>query len=148
MEARAGSATRRIGPLSVIAAVLVPLAAACGGSGSAGPEGGVSVADIQHEQYFYEGEYLGRTVTVTAAVSDVRGPRSFELSGGGYGEGTLLVVTSEPVEVEKGEVVRVTGTVGQFHISAPSEEVPYIQHDLYSKHETHSYLYDATVEGT
>lgn len=143
----AASTKRRIGQLTVIGALtVVPLSAACGGGETAGSERGVTVDDLQQEEYFYQGEHLGRTVTVSAAVSEVLGPRWFELSGGDFGDDTLLVTTGQPVEVANGEVVRVTGTVGQLHRSVPSERVPYLQMSLYAKYETEAYLYGATVE--
>jgi hypothetical protein len=137
----------RFGGLAAIGALLVaPMATACGSDDTAGPDRGVTVSDLQKEEYFFEGDYLGRTVTVTARVAEVPEPDSFELSGGDFGDATLLVSTGDPVEVTKGEVVRVTGTVGQFHESFPVQGVPYIQESLYSKHATESYLYDASVE--
>lgn len=145
MRVRAEPVKRRIGRLSVIGALVVaPLATACGDT--AGPEGGVTISDLQQDQDFYQGEYLGRTVTVSAAVSEVRGPRSLELSGGDFGDDTLLVVAAQPVKVAQGQVVRVTGTVGQLHSSVPSEKIPYVQKDLYASYKTEAYLYDATVE--
>lgn len=147
MEARAGYLVRRIGRLGAIGAlVVVPLVSACGRDSNAGPERNVTIGDVQQKQYFYQGEYLGRTVTVSAPVSEIRGPRSFELSNPDSSADTLLVVTTQPVDLAQGQLVRVTGTVGQFHISPPSEEAPYRQMDLYSKAETKAYLYDATVE--
>ncbi|RCW46096.1 hypothetical protein DFQ14_102398 [Halopolyspora algeriensis] len=133
----------------LIGALAVPLAAACSSGDTAGPQRGVTVGDIQHKEYFYQGEHLGRTVTVSAAVAEVRGPHAFELSGGDAGDDTLLVmppVTGHPVEVVPGQRVRVTGTVGQLHSSMPSQKVPYVQRGLYSKHTTEAYLYDAAVE--
>ncbi|MDR7301442.1 hypothetical protein [Haloactinomyces albus] len=139
--------TRRVGRLTVLGAlVFVPVVAGCGGGDTAGPQRGVTVEELQQEQYFYQGNYLGRTVTISAAVSEVRGPQSFELSGGDFGDDTLLVVTSRPVEIEEGRVVRVTGTAGQLHYSFPSEQVPYIQRGLYAKYATEAYLYEASVE--
>lgn len=147
MEVRAESVQRRIGRLAAIGAlVVVPLVAGCGGGDTAGPHRGTTVDDLQQEQYFYQGNHLGRTVTVSAAVSEVRGPQSFELSGGDFGDATLLVVTSRPVEIVRGRTVRVTGTVGQLHHSFPAEKVPYIQRDLYTKYATEAYLYEASVE--
>jgi hypothetical protein len=139
---------RRIGRLIVVGAlVIVALVPACGrGDDITGPHRAVTIGDLQHKQYFYQGEYLGRRVTVSAAVSDVLGPRVFELSGGDFGDEKLQVVTDAPVEVSKDQVVRVTGTVGQLKLSAPSERVPYIQENLYAKYETKAYLYDATLE--
>ncbi|HWR46592.1 MAG TPA: hypothetical protein VN327_03070 [Pseudonocardiaceae bacterium] len=118
------SAKRRMGRLLVIGTlVVVPVAAGCGAGGDAGGQRGVTVSDLAQEQYFYQEPYLGRTVTVSAAVSKVLGPRVFTLSGADSGD-DVLVVTGQPVKVAKGQVVRVTGTVGQVHHSAPSEGVP------------------------
>lgn len=148
MKVRAGSVPGRLGRLLVLGALVVPLAAACGGD-TAGPQRGVTVGDLQQKEYFYQGEHLGRTVTVSATVAAVRGPHAFELSGGDPGDDTLLVLppmAGRTVEVAPGQVVRVTGTVGQLHSSSPSEKVPYVQHSLYDKHTTEAYLYDAAVE--
>lgn len=130
--------------IAVLAAVA--LTGACGGGDTAGSERGVSVGDLQAEEFFYEGEYLGRTVTVSAAVAEVAGPRSVELSGGDFGDEQLLVVSNDPVSVAAGQVVRVTGTVGQLHRTTPADRVPYVQDSLYAQGATEAYLYDAIVE--
>ena len=125
------------------ALVVVPLAAR-GGGPTAQAQRGATISDLQHKQYFYQGDYLGRTITVSGRVDDVLAPRVFELSDEHRGD-KLLVVTDQPVEASKDEAVRVTGTVGQLHRSAPSERVPYFQQDLYTRHETDAYLYHATI---
>jgi hypothetical protein len=127
------------------ALVVVPLAA-CGGGPIAQSQRGVTISDLQHKEYFYQGDYLGRTITVSARVDDVLAPRVFELSDDPYRGEKLLVVTDQPAEVSKDEAVRVTGTVGQLHRSMPSEGVPYIQRELYTRHDTDAYLYHATIE--
>jgi hypothetical protein len=134
--------------LTVVSALaVVALAAGCGASApTAGPQRGVTVGDLQRKEYFYQGDFLGQTVTVSAKVAEVLGPQVFKLSGGNVGAEKLTVLTDQPVDVSKDEVVRVTGAVGQLHQSAPSEGVPYIQRDLYSTPETKPYLYHATVE--
>jgi hypothetical protein len=138
---------RRLGRLTMIGTlVVVPLVAACESGARAGPQGGVTVSDLQQKQYFYQGEYLGRMVTVSATVSDVLAPRVFELSEGDVRHPKLLVVTDQPVDISEGQAVRVTGIVGQAHTWDPSERVPYIQEDLYTRYETKAYLYHATVE--
>lgn len=139
---------RRICRVAVIGALAaVPLVAACGsGAPTAGPQLAVTVGDLQQKDYFYQGRYLGRIVTVSARVGNVLGPRVFELFGGDFRDEKLVVVTDRPVEVSKDEAVRVTGTVGQLHHSAPSEEVPYLQQALYTRYETEPYLYHASVE--
>lgn len=103
------------------------------------------MSDLQEPAYFYEGEHLGQIVTVTAAVAVVRDPRTFELSGGDPRDVTTTVLTREPVMLSPGQLVQVTGRMGQLHTSAPSERVPYIQDSLYSTAHTEAYLYDATV---
>jgi hypothetical protein len=126
---------------------VVPLAVACGASApTAGPQPGVTISDLQQKDYFYQGKFLGQTVTLSSKVADVLGPGVFELSGGNVGAEKLTVVTDQPVQVSKDDVVRVTGTVGQLHLAAPSEGVPYEQRDLYDGHQTKPYLYHATVE--
>ena len=117
--------------------------AACSGGNTAGSQQGVTVTEIQKPAYFYEGDYLGEVVTVSAAVAEVRSERLFELSGGA-GDSTLTVMTRQPVDLQRNQVVQVTGTVGQLHRSS-SNRVPYIQEPLYSKANTESYLYDAVV---
>ncbi|MBV8996682.1 MAG: hypothetical protein JO287_23930, partial [Pseudonocardiales bacterium] len=111
----------------LVGAVVVVALVACSGGPTAQPQRGVTISDLQHKQYFYQGDYLGRTITVSARVDDVLAPRVFELSDDDYRGEKLLVVTDQPVEVAKDEAVRVTGTVGQLHRSVPSERVPYFQ---------------------
>lgn len=125
--------------------VVMPLTAGCG-SDTAGPERDLSVDEVTKDENFYRGDHLGQTVTVSAEVSEVLGARSFELSGGDFGDEKLLVVTDRSTDVEEGRTVRVTGTVGQLHESFPSETHPYTQAGLYAKHSTEAYLYDATAE--
>ena len=110
------------------------------------PPQGLTISDLQHKEYFYQGDYLGRTITVSARVDDVLAPRVFELSDHQHREDKLLVVTDQPVEVAKDAAVRVMGTVGQLHRSVPSEGVPHIQRELYIRHDTDAYLYHATIE--
>lgn len=129
---------------AVLAAVVPVSLAGCADDGTAGPERGVTVEEIQEPQYFYEGEYLGQEVTVSAAVTQVIGPGSFELAGREYGDDSLLVMTSGPVAVSEGQVVSVTGTVGQYHRLAEGDYAPGT-YDRYEKYETEAYLYDATL---
>ena len=72
--------------LAVLGAlVVVPLVAACGdGTAPAGAQRSLTVSDLQQREYFYQGDYLGRTVTVSAKVADVLAPQVFELSGGDF----------------------------------------------------------------
>ncbi|MHA6626794.1 hypothetical protein ACU61A_15275 [Pseudonocardia sichuanensis] len=138
---------RRGAVAGVLASTLLASAVACGDEDtSAGPETGVSVEDIQERQYFHEGEYLGQTVTISAAVTAVLSPRHLEVAGTDYGEDSLLVVTEQPVEVAVGDVLRVTGTVGQYHVTMEEEGVPPVPYDQYEKYETEAFLHHAAVE--
>jgi len=129
------------------ALVVMPLVAACGGGAlTTGPPRNITIGDLQHKEYFYQGDYLGRTVTLSATVSDVLAPRVTEVSGGDLRDAKLLVVTDQPVDVSEGQAVRVTGTVGQLHTSFPSDHVPYEQEDLYTRYDTKPYLYHGAVE--
>lgn len=136
---------RRSWRVIVVGALVVVPLAACG-SPTTQPQRGVTIRNLQHKSYFYQGDYLARTITVSARVDDVLSPRVFELSDEDYRAEKLLVVTDQPVEVSKDEAVRVTGTVGQLHRTVPSEGVPYIQRELYARQDTDAYLYHATVE--
>ena len=140
----------RLARLTVVGALVVmSLVAACGSSATAGPQRSVTVSDLQRKQYFYQADFLGRAVTLTAMVSDVLGPRVFELSGGDLRDTKLLkllVVTDQPVDISEGQAVRVTGTAGQLHVSFPSDHVPYEQENLYTRYNTKPYVYHATVE--
>lgn len=60
-------------------------------------------------------------VAVSAQVTDVLDPRHLELAGQDYGEDSLLVRTAQPVEVRQGQVVRATGTVGQYQVFIEEE---------------------------
>jgi hypothetical protein len=104
----------------------------------------VTVNDIQESENYFEREYLGRDVTVSATVTEVLGPRSFELDGAGYGEDSLLVQTPEPVVVEEAQVLRVSGTVGQFHRLSEDDYAPG-SYDLYEEYETEAYLLGCLV---
>jgi hypothetical protein len=127
------------------AAAVGALVAGCGDDRSAGPERGVTVDEVQENQYFYEGEYLGQVVTVSGAVTKTISNRTFEIDGEDYGEDSLLVITAEPVAVAEGDVLRVTGTVGQYHRVMESEEPIYNQSERYEKYETEAVLHDASV---
>ncbi|MBW0093658.1 hypothetical protein I4I73_30640 [Pseudonocardia sp. KRD-184] len=130
-----------------MAAACAAVLTGCGDdAGTAGPEQGVTVGEVQEAQNFYEGEYLGQRVTVSAEVTDVLDPRHLELAGRDYGEDSLLVRTTGPVDAIQGQVVRVVGTVGQYHLFRENEGPPPVQYDMYEEYETEAYLYDATVE--
>lgn len=127
----------------VLAAALL---AGCGTTAddSAGPERGATVAEIVEPDNFYEGDYLGQRVVVSAAVTDVIDPRTIEIGGAEFGEDSLLVQTATPVQARIGDVVRAVGIVGQFHRLSESDYAPGT-YDRYEEYETEAYLYNATV---
>lgn len=129
--------------------MLLTLAASgCGaGTGTAGgPAPSVTVDELQAKQYFYNGEYLGRPVTVSSRVTGTPRPGELRLAGDEPDDPPLTVLTAEPVTIRPGTPLRVTGTVGQLHTSFPSDTVPYVQRPLYARYDTEPYLYDATLE--
>ncbi len=99
------------------------LLAACA---ETGPEQGADVEDVQQqdqteafdERRFFENpdDYLGQEVTVNGEVTEVIRPRAFRFSRKGGGATSLLVVSAQEANVEKGQVVRVTGTVLRFDV--------------------------------
>jgi hypothetical protein len=143
-----GTRRRRVVRAGIAALLLaVPLTAACGDPDTASPPGGLTVDGLHRRgTAFYQGEYLGQVVTVSAPVAEVVDAHTVELSGGDPRDVTVTVLTRTPVDVTEGAVVRVTGTVGQLHTVPASDRVPYVQRPLYAPYETEPYLYDATVE--
>ena len=123
------------------AAAVLAVATGCGSAPAA--DGVVTVEQLREPQPFYEGPYLGSRVVVTGRVAERPAPDQLALSGMG---GTLTVLATGPVTVQPGQVVRVTGTVGQLHTLVPAEQAPYIQSSLYDEASTDPYLFDATVE--
>jgi hypothetical protein len=125
------------------AVVLAALLTGVGLAGCAGPPSAPSVSDLAARQFFYAGDYLGKVLTVPGRVAEVYGPTVFSLEG--RKPTSVLVVTDQPVTVQKGEEVVVTGTAGQLHPSASSEKAPYMQTHLYNDFTTSAYLYHARV---
>lgn len=93
---------------AALAALAVLATAGC--SDSAGPEQGVSVADVWDDPAALEGQQ----VTVSAEVQQIVTERAFVISGGDdAGPDPLLVVHPGGAEVALGTPVQVTGTVRQ-----------------------------------
>lgn len=136
---------KRILLLTALVVPAVALLAGCADPVTTGPERGVTVNDIQESENYFEGDYLGRQVTVSATITEVLGPRSIELDGAGYGDDSLLVQTPQPMVVEEGQAVAVSGTVGQFHRLSEADYAPG-SYDLYEEYETEAYIYGASVE--
>lgn len=123
--------------------LVLVLAAAALGSAACGSGGPPSIDALMTPNPFYQGTYLGRTVTVTGDVVARPTPVTLEL-GSGYGPMTVLA--RDPVTATPGSTVRVTGTVGQLQHLFPEDKAPYTQDHLYRQSTTDAYLYDATIE--
>lgn len=137
---RTTSRTSRLAGALVAAGIGTGVLAGCGGT--AGPETGVSVDEIQQESEVgadagavepaepevgdpvTDGDttatdlnaYIGQRVTVSAEVNQVFSPNAFTLAGtaGSGGAGELLVIAAQaPNTVTEESVVAVTGTVRQ-----------------------------------
>lgn len=106
----------RSGAAALMAAFALVLGG-CGGSGTAGPERGADVADIQDEpvdddSIFFDGDvqsFVGQEVTLSAAVTEVIGPNAFTIAGENAQE--LLVVHDGDAQITVDTPIRVTGTV-------------------------------------
>lgn len=117
-------------------------------AGCAGSDRVRSVADVAADAPFFSARALGQTVNARGLVVAVPGPRTLVLSPDADPRGiSLLVVTAEPTTVAVGRQVTVTGTVGQLHVAPAEDGLPYLQQELYARSKTHTYLYDARLEG-
>lgn len=78
-------------------------------------EASPEVEDIA-DDYFGNDEYLGETVTISAEVTNVITGTSFVVAGEGYGDESLLVISTTPMpNVQEGQTESFTGTVQQFN---------------------------------
>ncbi|MFC4852781.1 hypothetical protein [Actinophytocola glycyrrhizae] len=74
------------------------------------------------EKYFADSEYVGETVTVTAAVETDLTDESVVLNANDYGDESLLVLyRSDQPAFEQGDVVTAEGTVRRFSYDEMSE---------------------------
>ncbi len=90
------------------AAILFTTALAACGEPSEGPEAGTRLEDVIKEPQ----QFMGRTVTVSADVSEIITSRSFRLGGEDTGGIGLLVFSAAGTQdLDDDDVVRVTGTV-------------------------------------
>lgn len=112
---------------------------------SAGPEQGVDVEAIT-ENYFDDNEFVGQTVTVSAEVSRVLSPQSFQLAGDDWGDDSLLVVSADNADVQEGEVVEVTGQVHDaFAHDSVAQDIDLAGPGLYGGYVGENYLAADTV---
>lgn len=130
------------------AALLTATAAGCS-EDTAGPETGADVEDVTEEDYFGSDDFVGETVTLSAEVTDVLSPRSFELAGDDWGDDSLLVLTQQQADVQEGDVIQVTGTVEEGFTYDDNVD-PYALGDagIYGAYDEENFLASATVDKT
>lgn len=114
---------------SAAAATMASAVLVLGGcGGTAGPETGVDVEDVQDEpfeedSFFFEGEidsFVGQEVTLSAEVSEIIGPNGFTIAAENAEE--LLVVHDGNAQITVDTPVQVTGTVFKTFILREAEE--------------------------
>jgi hypothetical protein len=98
------------------------------------------------DQFFGDGEHLGRTVTIRAVVRDVITVLRLEVDATRYGDASLLVVTDEPVDVQAGDVLRITGTVARYHATTGTADPLDQEVEPGEVDELEEFLHGATVE--
>lgn len=92
------------------------------------------------DPYFSNDDYIGRTVTVTAEVTQVITDRSFVLTGDEYGDDSLLVLSAAGIDAERGKDVTVTGVVGKFAYDAYAAEYDLGGADSYAGFDAEEFL--------
>jgi filamentous hemagglutinin family protein len=163
--------TRRLAGAIVAAGIGTGVLAGCGGT--AGPETGASVDEIQQEAEpgadVGVGEdagvgvddaaaddvnsYIGQRVTVSAEVNDVLSPSAFTIAGtaGSGGAEELLVIANDPgVVVDEESAAAVTGTVRQaFDLAAAESEFGYDYDDAaFTEYEGEPYIVAESIDPT
>jgi hypothetical protein len=152
--------TRRPAGALVTAAIGTGVLAGCGGT--AGPETGATVDEIQEEPDPGAGagpgagddvmSYVGRRVTVSAEVNDVLSPNAFTIAGtAGSGGASELLIISAPsgTAVTEESVVAVTGTVQQaFDLAAVESEYGYDDDALYGDVDGEPYIVAESIDPT
>lgn len=158
------SRTRRLAGALVAAGIGTGLLAGCGGT--AGPETGATVDDIQEESdsgvdpgvgVDTAGDdinsYVGQRVTVSAEVNEVLSPNAFTIAGtvGSGGADELLVISAPAgTAVTEESVVAVTGTVQEaFDLAAVEAEYGYDDDDaLYGDFDEEPYIVAESIDPT
>lgn len=96
--------------------------------------------DAQHE-YFGSDQFVGDDVMVSAVVTEVLGDTSFVLDGSEYGDESLLVLSAEEMdEIRVGDVVEVTGVVGEFVHADYREEYGLLDEGVYDLYVDEEFL--------
>ncbi|WFE39792.1 hypothetical protein [Micromonospora sp. WMMD998] len=66
------------------------------------------------DDYFSEASYIGKPVMVSGKVTRVIAPSVFVIDATTYGDDSVLVVASDPMNVDLGTQTQVSGVVGRF----------------------------------
>lgn len=104
----------------------------------------------EEDQYFADGdEFVGKTVTVSAEVSEVLGPKSFVINGDDWGDDSLLVLSAEEASsLQEDELVRVTGTVQEFTYDTYATNYGLVDAGLYEPYGTEKFIGATSVDQT
>ena len=140
--------TRRRGRALLVVGALaaVPFATTACGDETAAPE---TTTEATQDDYFASKEFLGREVTVSAAVTAVLGDKSFVLDGSEYGDESLLVLSADEakgMDLQEGDVVRVTGTVEDFAYANYRDQYGLIDDGVYTTYGDEEFLAARNVE--
>lgn len=138
---------RRAGVTVTAAAAAVALSSACADEpddvldpGETEPAETTETTEEQ-EQYFADSEYIGESVTVTAAVETDLTDESVILNAGDYGDESLLVLfKSDQPEFAVGDTVTASGTVQHFSYDEYSEEYGLGESTLYEVYADEQFL--------
>lgn len=105
----------------------------------------VAEDDAQHE-YFGSDQFVGDDVVVSAVVTDVLGDKAFVLDGSEYGDESLLVLSADLDGVRVGDVVRLTGIVGEFVHADYREEYGLFDEGVYDLFVDEEFLLAQSVQ--
>lgn len=123
----------------------------CGGD-TAGDEQGADVGEIQDTSFWSDVDrWVGEKVTVSADVSGLLDQHSFTIAGDPESDvDEVLVVSAATVDLEKGQTVKVTGTVREgFNAEAVKKELGVNWNDpLYKDWVDEHYIVASSVDTT
>lgn len=102
--------------------------------------------DAQHE-YFGSDQFVGDDVIVSAVVTEVLSAKSFVLDGSEYGDESLLVLFADGVEdIQVGDVIKVTGMVGEFVHADYREEYGLLDQGVYDLYADEEFLLAQSIQ--
>ncbi len=136
--------------VAIIAAIVV-WAWLANNDDSAGPEQGVTVADIAESDAFdddgFADSLVGQQVTVSGNVSEMVGQNAIRLGGEDFGGDGILVIQVTASGISEDDNVRVTGTVRDFDAASFEREfgTDVYEGDLYNPWEDENVLVASNV---